>query len=62
MCFNTNNQIFKKDCFVIRQSIKIFYREIPDEMAASTKFSTQCYDSNSLNEAILQESVTEDND
>ena len=29
-----NNQIFVKDCFVIRRIEKISYRDVPDKMAA----------------------------
>ena len=38
-----NNQIFVKDCFVIRRIIEIFYRDVPDKMAASSKLSPQYY-------------------
>ena len=38
-----NDQIFVKDCFVIRRTIKIFYRDVPDKMTANSKLSPQYY-------------------
>ena len=38
-----NDQIFVKDCFVIRRIIKIFYRDVPDKMTANSKLSPQYY-------------------
>lgn len=39
-----NNQRFVKDeCFVIRRIIKLFYRDVPDKMAVSSKSSSQYY-------------------
>ena len=39
-----NKQIFVKDCFNIRRITKIvFFRDVPNKMAASSKLSPQYY-------------------
>ena len=42
LCFNTSKNVVK-DCIVIRQIIKLFYRDAPDKMAATGKLSPRFY-------------------